>query len=135
MPGGRARPRYTSATLLNVILVIPELSSIVSLGLGAGVVAGTPHDGEIVRDPGNAPWTPTEACLHHWAVLSRLITEIIAQDLVLDRLDLVERWIAEGIALYRTLRDGGVAFEETTGPRNLVHWQRAVESFKEEVRS
>lgn len=132
--GGRARDRYTSASLLNSILVIPELSSIVANGYGAEIIAGTPYDSAIARDPGNAPWPLPQACLHHWTVLDRLIGDFTAQNTVKDKLDLIAHWVAEGIDLYRKMRAGGVVFEETTGPRNLEQWQRALHDFREEVR-
>jgi len=133
MRGGQARERYSSAALLNSILVIPELSKAVDLQLGPRIVAATPYDEAIARDPGNAAWPTAQACLHHWAVLSRLIGELAAIDSTRDRVELVEQWVANALNEYRTIGQRGVEFEETTGPRNLERWQRALQSFKEEV--
>jgi hypothetical protein len=132
--GGRApRPRYTSAPLMNSVLVVPELATAYYVGRSADVLSNTRYDQVMANgDPANATWPPETACLHHWEVLARLAQGIEGAS-VGARLVTMENEIRQGIARYALLQGSGVQFEASTGPRDLNLWLRVVQAFRAEI--
>ncbi|MHB8927618.1 MAG: hypothetical protein ACYC9Q_08160 [Bacillota bacterium] len=132
--GKQPRPRYTSAQLLNSILVVPELAAIHTLGMLPSVLSGTSRDSVMSgSNPANASWTPSTSCLHHWEVLSSQTRRFASQESISANLDLLRNTINQAIGLYRVLSAAGVPFEAATGPRDLEVWLRAVAAFRAEV--
>jgi hypothetical protein len=132
--GRRALPRYTSAQLLNSILIVPELDAIYDVGLLDRVLSNTKYD-DVMRskNPANATWPSNTACLHHWQVLSGIAKEISSQGSVSQRLTFLEGIIQQGLATYRLLERAGVLFQATTGSRHLQVWLRAIQGFRQEA--
>jgi hypothetical protein len=134
--GGRTpRPRYTSSSLLNSILILPELQAIQRIGSLSQVISGSFYDG-VMRggNPTNAPWPLSVSTLHHWEVLSRTCSEILSSGSIQQRLDALESRVRQAIALYTLLEQGGAVFEQATGQGQLQTWLRALRSFRYEVR-
>ncbi len=133
--GGRQpRPRYTSSPLLNSILVSPELETIRDLGYIDRVLSGTQYDDQfILRNPGEAPWTPEVSCLHHWSVLQSLTSRIEATQDISDRLDLIGTMVSEALGTYTFLQRDDVPFSPSSGPANLELWRQGLEDFRNEV--
>jgi hypothetical protein len=131
--GSPPRPRYTSQTLLNSILVVPELAGIQTVGQMGNVLSGTAYDGVMVGNPANATWPPATSCLHHWEVLSDLVEDIASYATVSEKLDRVDELIVQGVATYGLLRNAGVVFEPSTGSRDLEVWLRSLRAFRQNV--
>lgn len=133
--GGRApRPRYTSSSLMNSILVLPELQAIQRIGSLSQVISDTSYD-DVMRsgNPTNAPWPANVSTLHHWEVLSRTCSEIISSGSIQGRLNALESRVRQAIALYTMLEQRGAVFEQATGKGELQTWVRAIRSFRTEV--
>ena len=132
--GDQPRPRYTSSPLLNSILVSPELETIRDLGYIDRVLSGTQYDDQfILRNPGEAPWTPEVSCLHHWSVLQSLTSRIEATQDISDRLDLIGTMVSEALGTYTFLQRDDVPFSPSSGPANLELWRQGLEDFRNEV--
>jgi hypothetical protein len=85
------------------------------------------------RNPGQAPWTPQDSCLHHWAVLSNIVAEVCACPQIHSRLELVEVLVNRALANYTVLEHSGVPFERASGTGNLESWLRAIRIFRSEA--
>lgn len=133
--GSQPRPRYTSAPLLNSILVVPEMATIQEVGMLAQILSHTPHDSAFgaVASAGNVIWPLEVSSLHHWAVLAALSERVGGGESVEQNLEALESIIGEAQALYRVLSGLGVPFEPASGPRNLEVWRNAIELFRVEV--
>lgn len=125
--GSRPRPRYTSKTLLNSILINPELAAIHAAGRINDVLSRTSHDAGLRRDP-LSTWPDSVSTLHHWEVLSQLFEEVSRVSGVSNRLALVQRKIASASQLYQAIRR--VPFEPRSGPAHLQQWERGITEFK-----
>lgn len=129
--GGKpARSRFSSAPLLNSVLIIPELDLISQQGLLDQVVTGTPYEQAIAAGPADAPWPRATECLHHWAVLQALDAALAGIPGVAERLNYVDQQVQQAAALYTLLGQAGIPFVQETGPRNLEVWRRAIRAFR-----
>lgn len=132
--GRRARARYTSAPLLNSILVVPELETAYQVGLISNVLSNTAYDGVMASgNPANSQWPPNIACLHHWQVLDEIARRVSSQGSVAQNLTTLENDIREAVATYRLLEQANVVFDPPSGLRNLGLWMRAIRSFRADV--
>lgn len=129
--GGRpARPRYTSARLMNSILVVPELSTAERLGCSNVILSGSPYDAALARGSvANAAWTLSQATMHHWWVLGRLAATVAQHSSVSQNLELLRALIENGLSTYEQLGRRGVEFELPSGPQHLLTWQRSISMF------
>lgn len=129
--GGRApRPRYSTEALLNTILIIPELDTINALGLINSVAANTRYDLALKANPANAAWPADISCLHHWDVLDRCINNVVSNNGVSQRLNAVERVLAQAQGVYAELDRNGIVFELSSGSSHIRQWQRAITNFR-----
>lgn len=134
--GGSARERYTSAPLLNSILLTPDLSAMArpEIDLSRHVLSHTSYDAILDNhEPGNAPWPPDISCLHHWEVLSRLALDVSSSSDLAMNLDSLQGLIADALNLYDIIEQAGVTLDLSAGRRNTVRWQRALQALREEV--
>jgi len=134
--GGRPPlDRYTSGPLLNSILVVPELETIYDIGQIPLVLSDTSY-GHVMDSgsPSDSPWPLSTACLHHWEVLARLSSQVTSRKSVVENLTDLEYKIQQARVVYGILEKGGVVFGSSTGPRDLVYWERAIESFRTDAR-
>lgn len=130
--GRRPRPAYSSANLLNSILVSPELTTISNLGQIDLVTSNNVYDRELIQNPANAPWTAASSCLHHWAVLSSIINQIEAYSSITSRLDLIERLIAKAGRIYTSL-EKSLVFEYNSGRHHIPQWKQGIRQFRDAV--
>jgi hypothetical protein len=129
--GQQPRSRYTSAQLLNSILVVPELETAYRVGAIPHVLSNTSYDSVMTSgNPANAPWPLDVACLHHWEVVHEAARVVSSQASVSQNLVVLEDRIRQAIATYRLVETSGVVFEPPTGARNLAMWQRAIAGFR-----
>jgi len=128
--GKQPRSRFSSARLLNSILIIPELDTIYQQGLLNQVLTGTAYEQAVANGPADAPWPRATECLHHWAVLQSLDAGIAAVPGVAARLDFATQQVQQAVGLYAILDQAGIPFQQETGPRNLDVWRRAIRAFR-----
>jgi hypothetical protein len=129
--GGKlARPRYTSETLLNSVLVVPEMDSAFRSGKLNLMLSNSAYDGRFAAGPANAPWNLEASCLHHWEVIHRIVTLIESKNTVSERLDLMKDLIDRARSAYADLKEHGVVFETASGPSHLIQWEEAIEGFR-----
>lgn len=128
--GGRpARDRYTSTPLLNSILVQPELVEIHRAGFMEQVASNTSYDGNIRRDPGNAPWTQEISTLHHWEALNDIVQPILRCTRTEERLTLVLQMIDNARSIYEEIYAAKIPLETYSGNEHLEQWERAIDNF------
>jgi len=131
--GGRARPRLTSRSLLNPILINPELTSVRGTNLYSEVLGDSEYIAEMLRkNPANVEWPASRAFLHHFEVLSTLVTEIESLEDTDDRLDRAEAMIDDALSTYAALRSKGVIFESR--PANLQVWRNGLHYFRQRMK-
>lgn len=129
--GGGPNDRYTSAPLLNSILVVPELANIAEQGLNDMVLTRNDYDAAMdSATPGNAPWPQNTSYQHHWAVLASLARDISSQLDISDRLDRLQEMIDRALGIYDTIDAAGIVFSEETSRRNIEQWRGAVQRFR-----
>jgi len=128
--GRRPRPRYTSAPLLNSILV-SELDALAALGAHTVVLSGTPEDRSFssTATPGSLPWPPDTAILHHWRVLSSLVDRIGDGD-ISERLATCSRLITNAAGSYAALQRRGASFNWSSNATHLADWADAIAGFR-----
>lgn len=132
-PGIRRQPRarYTSTPLLASVLVVPELTTAVDLGLANDLATSSAVDGPLLGDPANADWPLRTACLHHWEALAAMAAGASSND-VRENLDRLVESISTARGTYALLMSAGVPFELRSGPARLDVWQKAVDTFRAE---
>ena len=131
--GGRpARARYSSSPLLNSIYV-NDLDGIYNAGHLLDVFSDTQFDGGFNGNinPGNVPWPPNEAALHHWAVLANLVQSIVGPT-VSQRLDNAHALVAQARAVYAQMSNL-TTFSSETGPTHLDQWLEALNRFRSDA--
>jgi hypothetical protein len=130
-PGGQQpRLRYTSAPLLNSIL-LSELQQIYESGNLDQVLSGVPLDEVITGadSPESSDWNAPTSELHHWESL-KLIEKQIGEE-VPENLSVLDERIATAQELYLMLKNEGVVFGPQTRPDHLEQWSEAIETFRE----
>ena len=127
--GSAARPRYSSAPLLNSILLIPELSAAHQAGLTDLCLSSTKFDELLIsQGPASADWKLPTQCLHHWLTLSSL-HKLMSENSTKQNLETLGSFIASAADHYNELSTSGVTFERPSGPSHLSQWSEAISLF------
>jgi len=128
--GRRPRPRYTSAPLLNSILV-SELDVLAELGVLRNALSVTAEDHVFATAsrPGSTPWPPEASALHHWRVLSRLATQV-GRGSTSERLEGCSTMINNARGTYSALQRRGAVFGWSSNAAHLEDWTEAIRSFR-----
>lgn len=134
--GGRApRPRYTSESLLNNILVETEMRSIAERGRLDEIIGSSARDNAFRAGAprvDQVPWNQEDQHRHYLYVCKQL-DDALSGTLV-GRLQTLIRRIDEARTLYSDLtQNESVVFTPETGPRHLGVWMAALDAFAAEV--
>lgn len=81
-------------------------------------------------------WKGRNEYLHHWEVLSRLISEASSGKDVNENLTIVEGLIQGALSIYKRFESNDkkvVQFKEISSKANLLAWQNAIRLFKRKV--
>lgn len=129
--GKHAKARYTSASLMSSLLLIPELSSITRQELMDNVLADSPYTERAVKRPGE--WSDEISCLHNWHVLNSLISEIQSYKNIKDRLSCLINKIEDAGSLYKDLKKYTV-LDGASDDKHLKKWLEAINMYKQDGR-
>lgn len=134
--GRRPRQRYTSAPLLNSIL-LSELDSIWSSSLNRSYrqfLSGTTYDSFVSSDPINATWDDSTSTLHHWSSLENTAKRLFdhCSD-VSERLDSLMDAISTARGLYTLLDAAHIQFDRKSDGSHLDVWSSAINEFRLEA--
>lgn len=129
--GKHAKPRYTSASLMSSLLLIPELSSISRQELLDSVLSDSPYTERAVKRPGE--WSDEISCLHNWHVLNSLICEIQSYRNINDRLNCLINKIEDAGILYKYLKKFTV-LDGASDDKHLKKWLEAINLYKQDGR-
>lgn len=127
--GRRPRKRYTSESLMNSILINPELSAIYSTGKITDVLSNTKYDSLLIPNYNDTGWSDEASCLHNWFVLNKLITDVKNESNLTMRLDLVIEKILKANHLYRTL-GSRIPFDNKSNNSHLNIWLTALNEYR-----
>lgn len=126
-PGGQpARPRYSSAALMNSIL-LQELQDISDIGQVRAVLSGVALD-RIITDaasPLASGWNQAISQQHHWQTL-HMLDQALTGSVRSDILATLRR-VREASALYTALER--IGFDRATDNAHLANWRRAISDF------
>ena len=125
--GRRPRARYTSKSLINSILVIPELSTIYDAGRIEDVILGNLYDSRMKNNPASATWPQDVHCLHNWSVLDSVCQDIEEGKSIFEKMDILKSLVLESIELHKELKEV-VPFD--TSFAHLLEWNQAIDEFK-----
>ena len=127
--GNQPRPRYTSAPLLNSILVFPEFDSACNIGFADRVASITDFDTELIKNRSTDDWDIKTSSLHHWQTLSSMFRYLDATDSTEEKLSRVQALIEKAVENYTVLQDNGVQFEANSNSKHLTDWLNSIEEF------
>lgn len=130
--GRRPRKRYTSAKLLNSILLLPEMNAIKSIGYLKEILSDTKYDSILSPIVNDASWTDEISCLHNWSTLNDIIEEIESFSVIGEKLDYVTNRILKASQLYRFFNNR-VPFEPKSGNSHLNVWLSAINEFRDRI--
>lgn len=130
--GRRPRPRYSSAPLLNSILLSEIFSvrdsSILRGSLG-NYLSGTNFDSEITKT--NYTWDDNTSLYHHWASISNVANSIFQNTYdATDRFDALERAISNAEGLYTLLDSAHIQLDSKSNGAHLGVWKEAISEFR-----
>ncbi|WP_301171080.1 hypothetical protein [Brevibacillus nitrificans] len=132
--GGRQpRPRYSSAPLLNSILLSELDSAFQQTSVMAQIMSGTTYDNNInsAPNPLSAVWDKDTGQMEHWAAINSAITNIISgKPTVTDKLDSLEQAIIRAQGLYSILHSRYVPLETNSNSDHLTIWNTAIADFR-----
>lgn len=130
--GGRAaRARYTSAPLLNSILINPEMDTIFRQGLISDILSNTNYDSTFLRNlPSSISWPPQQSILHHWMTLQDCIEDIDKIPNISGKLDYICNTLDSAAQLYNKLMGANVIFEPSSSNSFINDWKTAISSFR-----
>jgi hypothetical protein len=115
---------------MNSVLILPELRAMEQTGQIGSVLSNNQYDSVFGSgDPAAVDWPLALECLHHWDVLAGQGAALGGGN-VSSKLDVVTDMIDTALGLYDVLQRAGVVFEAASGPRNLVVWGRALDTFR-----
>jgi hypothetical protein len=132
-PGGQPpRPRYSSAPLLNSIL-LSELDQTFDAGYLDVVLSQVPLDTVITSAvrPEASGWNRRTSELHHWQTLHKLDGQLVMNPA--DDLEQIAAAIETATAIYAVVQADGVLFERNTQAQHLEDWKQAIQLFRQLV--
>ena len=133
--GGRpARPRYTSSSLINSILINPEMDTIYRQGLISNILSNTPYDSSFLRNmPSNVTWTSQQSILHHWMVLHNHLIVMDQLQTISEKFNYIERILNNASQIYSSLELAHVVFEQSSSSAFINEWQTAIQNFRHNI--
>lgn len=129
--GGRQpKQRYSSIPLLNTVF-FTDLDNTQYVGQLASVLSNTHYDTVFTagRTPSNTPWSAEVSTLHHWVVLSQLLTMIDGMP-VRQRIDRCIQILDTAEISYRNATQGTFQFDPLANNRHLRQWRQALTNFR-----
>jgi hypothetical protein len=129
--GGKARPRYTSSSLFDSLLLTPELSSLDLAGLYPQVRSGTTFD---ANRPQEGSWLPTMSTHHHWASIAKRTGAIRAAGTPVERLDAIEQQLVKAMNLGQIIERKNIPFENRRPAGHLESWRHALKIHRDAIK-
>lgn len=130
--GHRPKKRYTSSTLMNSILLIPEFQTLTDLKLIDRVLATSPYNQHLLPKLDDAKWSDEVSCLHNWHVLNKLLEEVQSEKNIKDRILYLENMIQNAMELYKVILKQTYLDYASKGT-HLPMWKEAIKIFKESM--
>ena len=96
------------------------------------VLSGTKYDNIISKEPAvrESDWTGEVSCIHYWSSLAKLSARVASRNDLKGRLKEVKLIIKNSKDLYGELERSAIKIGDSTGPRHLNGWIRAIEEFE-----
>lgn len=132
-PGGqRPRKRYSSKTLLDCLLILPNLQDLYELKLLPHALSGSIHDIILKNGPvsNETNWTDEISCLAHWYSLNALSNYLGSLPSQSDRILGASRIIQDSLELYTQLITQGANLGSSSEPYHLREWQNSLQEFR-----
>lgn len=124
--GQPAKLRYLSQKLLSSLLVDPE-TKIIRQKIGDQIyLSGSPFDKQLI----NEQWTAKESFLEDWYVLSKLTSEIQAEEKVEKRISILNSKINAAKELFSEIKSVMPELDKKSNPRYLNLWESALSEFE-----
>lgn len=132
--GGRGgpEPRYSSRPLISSIRFTAELTRIAEIQELKSVLSGTNYDRPLEAGLSSVAWKGKNEYLHHWDVLSQMISMASSGKDVHENLLVVERLITYALSIYGKFGNR-VEFREASSKANLSAWQNSIARFRENL--
>lgn len=131
--GRRPRKRYTSAKLLNSILLVPELATLNRMKIGPEILSNSPFDSLVYPVINDTAWTDEVICLHNWYVINKLLTEIEQEDSISGKIDLVINKIEVAQNYYRIINERIPSLDTKSNNSHLNYWLSAIKDFRKQI--